>query len=102
MISGKHGWMTVLPGLLLASAVAAQATSGATRKQLHTLKQKVASQQAKANDLKQKVAAMEQRNKTEQATLADRDQEIARLKAQLGQQAGPAAQGSSATPPKGH
>lgn len=102
MISGKRGWM-VLPGLLLAAGVAAQAPSGSTRKQLHALKDKVAHQQATASDLKQQVTALQQRTTAEKAALAARDQEIARLKAALSRQApAPATQGSSKRPAQGH
>lgn len=79
----KHaGW--ILCGLLVSAVAMAQSNPAAERKQLNTMKKQVAAQKAQVSGLKQQVAQLKQRNAEEKANLAARDQEIARLKAQLG------------------
>jgi len=85
MISGKQ-WIWALPGLLAAATCLAQAPkadSAAMHKQLVQVRKEVQSQQAQARDLKQQIRDAKQRNTADQASLDQRDKEIARLKAQL-------------------
>jgi peptidoglycan hydrolase CwlO-like protein len=85
-MSSTHRWGWAVPALLAAAACMAQAPSkdtAAARKQLQQIKQEVSRQQAQAGDLEQQIKDAKQRNVTEQAHLAERDREIARLKAQL-------------------
>lgn len=88
MISGKR-WSWALPGLLVAAACMAQAPkadNASVHKQLAQMRKEVQSQQAEARVLKQQVREARQRNTADQASLAQRDREIARLKAQLASQ----------------
>jgi len=97
MISGKH-WGWALPGLLAAATCMAQAPkagSASMHKQLEQVRKEVRSQQAQAHDLKQQIAEAKQRNTADQASLDQRDQEIARLKVQLAHQ-----QATQSTPAK--
>ena len=107
MMSGKH-WGWALPGLLVATVCMAQTPSGgskaAVHKQLEQVRQEVKSQQAQAHDLKQKIREARQRNTADQASLKQRDQEIARLKAELAHQQAKASPSpaASAAGGKGH
>jgi peptidoglycan hydrolase CwlO-like protein len=92
MSSGKR-WGWALPGLLAAASCMAQAPSSsarAAREQLQKVRKDVTHQQAQANDLKQQIRQVSERNAAEQASLAARDREIAKLKAQLDHRETPA------------
>jgi len=97
MSSGKR-WGWALPGLLVAAACLAQSPSSSARgarEQLQTVRKDVTRQQAQANDLKQQIRETRKRNAAEQASLAARDREIAKLKAQLAQRKSPAGAASA-------
>ncbi|KGI77310.1 hypothetical protein LF63_0110510 [Oleiagrimonas soli] len=81
--------------LLAATAGMAQSGAASTKTQLKQMQDKVQQQQAQAKDLQQQIDDLKQRNAAEQDALDKRDQEIARLKAQLAKQGAPAPAASS-------
>jgi len=105
MISGKH-WGWALPGLLAAATCMAQAPktdSASVHRQLEQVRKEVRSQQAQAHDLQQQIREAKQRNSADQASLDQRDREIARLKAQLAhKQAGTSTSAKPSKAGRGH